>query len=188
MIHPLGSMDGVELAFTQPQPTDTRLYRELADAGSLRFEAPFDGIVFPQSLLEAPMPDSNAKLHRVLRKEAERALAEYTSNGSLSDRVRVAIRARLSSGNVTAEQVCKSLFMGKRTLVRHLEEEGTTFGTLLDESRRALAEHYLCSTELSVERIAGLLGYSRTASFSRAFRRWSDRTPLRFRRDSQAQA
>ena len=50
-----------------------------------------------------------------------------------------------------------------------------------DASRRDLAEHYLADTDLRLQQIAYLLGYSEPAPLVRAFRRWTGSTPMQYR-------
>ena len=70
----------------------------------------------------------------------------------------------------------------RRTLIRKLKAEGTSFQELLDDVRRELAAWYLLETSLPVERIAEKLGYQDPSNFSRTFQRWFGTTPLRMRR------
>jgi AraC-like DNA-binding protein len=72
--------------------------------------------------------------------------------------------------------------MSESTLARHLEDEGTTFKALLDDLRRRLALRYVGLSQLPIAEIALLLGFSQAAAFHRAFRRWTDQTPLEYRR------
>ena len=54
---------------------------------------------------------------------------------------------------------------------------GTTFQSLLDEVRYRDARRLLANADLEIQQIAGALGYDDPPSFTRAFRRWSGRTP-----------
>jgi AraC-like DNA-binding protein len=58
-----------------------------------------------------------------------------------------------------------------------LREEGTSFRTLLDETRRDLALAHLASAETSIAQLARLLGFSESRAFHRSFKRWTGRTP-----------
>jgi AraC-like DNA-binding protein len=49
-----------------------------------------------------------------------------------------------------------------------------------------MAVRYLRETRLSVEDIAGLLGFSDAANFRHAFRRWTGKTPNDFRQETTA--
>ncbi len=68
-----------------------------------------------------------------------------------------------------------------RTLQRKLSEENTSYKELLDETRRELANQYLRQATLSVSEVTYLLGFSEPSNFSRAFKRWTGRTPSEFR-------
>jgi len=76
-----------------------------------------------------------------------------------------------------AAQMCVSL----RTLRRMLSAEGTSFRKLMDEVRETLALELIQGTNLSLEDISYRLGYSDTANFFHAFKRWKGFTPNHFR-------
>ena len=71
--------------------------------------------------------------------------------------------------------------MSSRTLERRLAERGITFGTLLDDVRCKLAKQYLHDTDVGLERLAYLTGYSEPPALVRAFKRWTRMTPKQFR-------
>lgn len=49
-----------------------------------------------------------------------------------------------------------------------------------------MATRLLETTEMKLDEMAVLLGYSDTASFTRAFRRWFNRSPGDYRKTPQA--
>ena len=61
--------------------------------------------------------------------------------------------------------------------MRRLEEEATTFTTLVDEIRRDLAERHLHDPHRTISEIAFLLGFAHAPAFHKAFRRWTGVTP-----------
>lgn len=67
--------------------------------------------------------------------------------------------------------------MTERTLLRRLHDENTTFKELLDKQREELAYEYLWRDDLSLDRIADLLGFSSSSTFSRAFVQWTGKRP-----------
>jgi AraC-like DNA-binding protein len=94
------------------------------------------------------------------------------------------VRAQLNDeqgGFRDLEEVAKRLGMSTRTLKRRLADQGTTFSHVLDELRRQRALLLLANRELSINEIAGRLGYTEAANFTRAFRRWTGRTPAAYR-------
>ena len=75
--------------------------------------------------------------------------------------------------------------MSPRTLARRLAEEGTSFASVVEEMRRALAMRYLADPNLSISQVAWLLGYEEVGAFTHAFRRWTGHAPSSMR-SSQA--
>ena len=69
-----------------------------------------------------------------------------------------------------------------RTLRRKLRDEETSFRDLFDQSRAEVAIKYLRDTEMTVDDIAHALGFSETANFRHAFRRWNHASPQEVRR------
>jgi AraC-like DNA-binding protein len=82
----------------------------------------------------------------------------------------------------TLSQVAGRLFLSTRTLRRRLEDSQTSYQEIVGETRRDLAVGYLTHTSLSTEAIAEILGYSDTANFRQAFKRWTGESPQRYRR------
>ncbi|TMX45000.1 hypothetical protein DA100_04875 [Vibrio sp. Hep-1b-8] len=80
-----------------------------------------------------------------------------------------------------AERLAVQFGCSERTLRRHLEQCCTSYQQLLNEVRADLAKEYLVGTRLTVEEIAFRLGYSDSANFRRAFKRWTGTTPQHFR-------
>ncbi len=80
------------------------------------------------------------------------------------------------------EDVANRLDMPVRTLRRKLREQHTSFRELVDELRAHVAMKYLRDTEMTIEDIAVAIGFSDTANFRHAFRRWTKTSPQDFRR------
>lgn len=71
--------------------------------------------------------------------------------------------------------------MAPRSLRRHLQAGGSSYQRLLDELRFARARDLLAQERLPIYRIAEAMGFSETASFRHAFRRWSGQSPRGYR-------
>jgi AraC-like DNA-binding protein len=62
---------------------------------------------------------------------------------------------------------------------------GTSYQTLLENSRRTRALEWVTATTLTFDEIAKRLGFSDVRSFRRAFKRWTGHTPGDHRRSPQ---
>ena len=80
------------------------------------------------------------------------------------------------------DAVASKLSLGARTLRRRLNDLGTSYQVILDDVRRELAIEYLRTTNLTVQEIAELLGYSEVTNFRRAFMRWVELSPYQYRK------
>ena len=78
--------------------------------------------------------------------------------------------------------IADALGLGPRTLQRRLRNCGVDFKDLADEIRCHLAVNYLKARKNKLTGVALLLGYSEVSAFNRAFKRWTDSTPLSYRR------
>jgi AraC-like DNA-binding protein len=163
-------------------PADISVYRAIFQHGTLVFRAAFDGFVYQAQRLEASLPTADPALHGVMRAHADLLLEKIAPGDSVVERVSADILATLRVGNTAAESTAARLGVARRTLVRRLGQHGTSYSELLKEIRYRTAIHYLRNTAYSIEDIALLLGYSQCAPFVRAFKRWSDQTPLDYRR------
>ena len=172
----------VDIWFEHAQPDDISEYKTIFGDNKVLFGMPNNGFSFPAELLEAPLPSADDKLHALIRKHADALIAELPRAQSFTQRVRELLLKELEGGNPSAVRIASALHMSGRTLTRRLEDEGTTFKDLLDDLRKSLSLRYVGSTDLGLSEIAFLLGFSQSAAFHRAFKRWTSQTPLEYRR------
>ncbi|MBL6749541.1 MAG: AraC family transcriptional regulator ligand-binding domain-containing protein [Nevskia sp.] len=93
---------------------------------------------------------------------------------------------RQETGVHSAAEVARLLAMSERTLHRKLAQRELSFGKLVDQTREKRARELLKSSQLPIDRISETLGFAETASFSRAFKRWTGLPPLQFRKRNAA--
>lgn len=79
--------------------------------------------------------------------------------------------------NLSAEDAAARLNISVRTLRRRLADVGLSFNTIRLDMRMQVANRYLSTTDISIERIASLVAYSDQATFTRAYRQWCGNTP-----------
>lgn len=162
-----------------PQPRDIEPYK-VAFHSPLQFGAPHDALVLERADMEAPLPTANEAMATLHDRFAGEYLARF-SESRVTHRARQVLCRILPQGEPKRETVAHALHLSQRTLQRRLQEEGTSFQTLLDDTRRELAGQYLAQPGMTLLETAYLLGFADPSNFYRAFRRWFDATPSEYR-------
>ncbi|MCX4247080.1 helix-turn-helix transcriptional regulator [Paraliomyxa miuraensis] len=155
---------------TAPIPEDHAFWR----IPRIRYGMPLLGLPLPGSLLHAPTVVVPA-LEPGLQDEPpldHLDLVEATSR---------VLRTLLPSGDLTLEGLSKIMGMSVRSFQRRLSDAGTTHSRIMGEVRRTMAMERLARGSRSISAIAQELGYSDSAHFHRAFRRWTGLGPRQFR-------
>ncbi len=113
----------------------------------------------------------------VLTERADMLMQSLNDSRTTRAQVEGVILPILHKGDANADAVASIMGFSRQTLFRRLKEEGVTFEDVLDELRHRMALHYLQGKRASVNEVAYLVGFSDRASFSRAFKRWTGRSP-----------
>lgn len=117
----------------------------------------------------------------VLSERAEALLKELEQSKSTRGRVELQLMPVLHTGDISMDAVAAKMGVSRQTLFRRLKAEDTTFEKVLDELRHRLALHYLSGKKASVNETGYLVGFSDPAAFSRAFKRWTGKSPREMR-------
>jgi AraC-like DNA-binding protein len=168
----------VDVAFPEP-PYFSRFHAGVP--GEIHFNRPRHAMRFDRELLDQPLVTADRAASAVARQELERQLALIGPPTDVLERVKQFL-GDTGGGYRSIAGVAKLMHVSERTLKRRLAERGETFSKLLEAERHARAMQLLRVGTLSVEEIADRLGYSDAANFTRAFRRWTGKTPLRSRK------
>ena len=170
----------VSLSFTHGRPPGCAgKYYELFQ-GPIIFDAPVSGIELSLDDADRILPSGNKDMAEF----NDQAMTKYLlakNSDPLVSRVTKIIVEHLPSGDATIEKAASELFMSKRKLQRLLQDEGTSFMTILNETRADIAKEYVRNKDMDLTEIAFLLGFSEQSTFSRSFKRWTGKSPSSFR-------
>lgn len=169
------------LHWPMPETAWSEAYRQVA--GSVEFASDQLRLELPAGYLDSPCLAADPDAERLALRDCENQLQRLVRGGSLSDRIKQRL-LNCDSQYPTLEQMAAQEHMAPRTLIRHLNDEGVRYQTLLDDVRCDLACWLLSQTDLSIESVAERLGYLDPTNFSRTFRRWLGVTPRGFRQQT----
>ncbi len=175
----------LRVAFPLPRPDDAERHDRFFGC-PVTWAAPLLEVAFPASALALELPRNDPRLFAYLARKAEALAQRLPSEASHVETTRHHIGELLASGEARLGTIAQRLGLSERTLHRRLGDEGASFAGLLEEVRRERAQLLLEDRGLSCSEVAFLLGYTETAPFFRAFRRWTGTTPQVWRRNASA--
>ena len=144
------------------------------------YNQPRNAMMVAAEAADKPLPTFNAKLVRMLDDQCRQQLEQRQTQG-LAGQVRQQILGPLGLV-ATVDEVAKAMAMSPRSLRRKLEQEGTSFRAIIEEERCQTATQMLRGSDMKLDELAIHLGYTDTASFTRAFRRWMGCSPGEYRK------
>ncbi|MBV1920374.1 MAG: AraC family transcriptional regulator [Pseudomonadales bacterium] len=160
-------------------PTTVERYEALYEC-PVEFSMPHNQIIFDEGYLVRPLPQANPLTHQLLEEQCEAQKVETIGPEGYSEKIQYLIRN--SDGVIpNLDDIASHLNTTSRTVRRKLKAEGYGFQGLLTEELCRKAIYFLETTNLTIEQISFRLGYSESASFIHAFKRWTGKAPKAYR-------
>jgi len=148
----------------------------------VQFDSAVNSIVFNRKFLKKPVLRTYHELYDSLITR----FFEFTPNPpttSVATYIENLFRKILATKSPipNSDQIASSLGKSGQTLRRHLAMENTSYQYLLDKCRIEKSMELLQETDLTLDEISELLGFSAGSGFSRAFKNWTGNSPSVFR-------
>lgn len=165
------------IAFPYSKPTYIQHYESLLSC-ALKFNVEHAEFVVNKHLATRELPLAN----NTISVQAEKKFMQTACNeeSEVTREVR-ALLARNLHSVLSLEEVAEQLEMSSRTLRRNLKKQATSYIEIVEDLRREVAISQLLNSNKSITDIAVSLDFYDTASFSRAFKRWTGQSPKAFR-------
>jgi AraC-like DNA-binding protein len=154
---------------------------ELLPVVNREFGRAHNRLHFPRAMFDEPLPQADSHTLQMCIAQCDVLMQRCEQRRGIT----ALVRSKLfrESGHFPAlPEVAAELDVHPRTLRRQLAEEGTSFRSLLNEARSALAVDLLCNVGLTVDEVSKRLGYSDTSTFCHAFKRWHGVPPSAYPR------
>ncbi|MFQ3195041.1 MAG: AraC-like DNA-binding protein [Colwellia sp.] len=181
----------IQLCFQTQAENRQSLMKEEYDS-TLIFGASENKITIPKNIWTVASPLYDKDLYELNLRKCQQIMEQR----KLEDRIDLKIKhliqkhfdqcatSKNAVSPVTQKQMCKLVFMSERTLIRHLKGLNTSYKKILEEERQYYAHKLLEQERYTVYDIADILGYTESANFCRAFKRWRGLSPSEYRRRS----
>lgn len=171
----------LEVHFKHPPPK-TKAFHERYFGCPVHFSSDLDALLLsPESLAQSNKLGDEG-ITRFLDRHLEEELREVVDEATVEALAKDVIARSLSEGIPKMADVARSLGLSARSLHRRLADDGLSFRTLTETTRKELAEGLLRDERYSLSEIAFLTGFSEQSAFNRAFKRWIGRSPAAHRK------
>lgn len=146
----------------------------------VHFDSEVDSITIARADADSELVSANKQIALMHDEMLMRYLVEI-KKGDIVQQVQSIILDNLPDGQVTDRLVASELNLSERSMQRRLKEHKTTFRFLLDGVREMVAKQYIENPMNRMSDIAFLLGFSEQSAFSRAFKKWTGKSPVEYR-------
>jgi len=170
----------VTVTFRHHKPECSSRYYEFFKS-PVQFDSLVTSLTLPLDIIDRTLPSGNEEVAEV----NEHLMTKYIAtldNEHLVTKIKRLIVEYLPSGKANLETIAAQFYTSTRTLQRHLQQEGTSFAALVDETRSELARQYVQEKDMDLSEIAFLLGFSEQGALSRSFKRWTGKSPVHYRK------
>ncbi|MCF6402252.1 AraC family transcriptional regulator [Chitinophaga filiformis] len=138
-------------------------------------------LAFDREYQQEPLLTANYDMQQALLRRVNESTTVTT--GALGEKIRHYLLTNAYLGIPSLNEIAANFNVSPRTLQRKLKEEGISYQDVADEVRKSLAIHYLEEGGYPVKEISYMLGYNELSAFTRAFKRWTGRTPVSFQKE-----
>ncbi|HEU4662812.1 MAG TPA: helix-turn-helix domain-containing protein, partial [Dokdonella sp.] len=141
-----------------------------------------NAVIVPASILRIRSRFADDRMHASIERVLDDLLALVGAGADATcRRALAAMRAGLRAGGARQHRAAVEAGVSRRTLQRRLAERGIDYRRLLDAMRADAAIDGLCAADEPFIALAHAIGFDEQATFSRAVRRWTGRTPREIR-------
>lgn len=166
----------VRVQFAYRKPPDINQYIRMFRC-KVQFNASISGLVINNQQLTKVQSTANPYLHQLLKM----SILATTAHLTISERIKSQMYSLLLKGQANSKHIAHHFSLNERTLRRRLDAEGSHLKELIADSRSNFALQLLKDTDLPISTISQALQYQDPNAFSRAFKTWTNASPLHWR-------
>lgn len=165
-----------------PRPASPEHYQDIFKA-PIFFDVAENNLRYPIALLNTPVDPSPA-LRQALSNQW-RGTVPSSRSDSLPQHIEQVVTALLPTGECNLNMVAKVTEMNPRSLQLRLQAMGSGFTQIQQRVRLRLACHYLKNSDIDLTALALNLGFAELSVFSRAFKKWTGKSPRQWRNQAR---
>lgn len=184
MVFVIHEMDGLLLEKIEPLAVrfpyhiaDPHEYTRVFRSASIKRSTELS-LEFSNRYLAHPVLSANYELQNLLVQKISVLMKDTKEASGLQVKIYNYLLTNSYLSNFSQDTVGANFNISPRNLQRKLKDEGTSYQQIVESVRKTLAINYLSSGNYNTKDIASMLGYNEPSAFARAFKRWTNKTPL----------
>lgn len=167
----------VELSYSRP--SYGHLYEEYLGC-PVEYNCASNTLTFNAKYLDYKMPVSDPVSAGLAENLCSQAIEKQLQKGDVGSDIK-RILSRTPGTFPSMELVAEELGMSPRSLRRKLTDLDSSFQAIFDEVRMNMAIQYLQTSDVSLDEVSELIGFSDYNNFRKAFKRWTGYPPSYYR-------
>ena len=177
--NPSSYIIGIGTARPKPDSESFKLYKQYIPY-DVKFDQANNWIRLSKSILSMDQKHGNVLAHQLYRVQAYELLKKFYPDADDIVAQTKQIIQGYESRFPTVPEVASMFGISERTYRRKLDAADTSYRKILDEHKKKRCLDMLASKTISVNTLVDVLGYAESASFLRAFKRWTNMTPKQY--------
>jgi len=172
-----------QISFEHEPPTEVRSdYRRIFNA-PVFFSQESNALTLPLEEIQQWYEGLDPHLFPILEEHIASTIDQSAAPTTFAESVMQLLTESLLQQGARADLIADMLKISTVTLHRRLRADGFRFKELVEQRSRNVAERLLRHSNIPIATISGRLGYADPSVFTRAFRRWHEKTPREFRKE-----
>jgi len=171
----------LKVLFSFPEPSYSTRYLNDYFKCDVEFGAKKTTIIFDLKTTQKTVIAPNPLVTQMHKKILEDFMSRIDRH-DLKQLVKSTIFDLLPTGKASQQVVAEILGFSLRNMQRKLHEQGTSYQEVLEKTRKELTLGYIKQFHLTFTEISYLVGFSYTANFNRAFKKWTGKSPSAYRK------
>lgn len=165
-----------ELAYQSPLPRSE--YEQMLKC-PVSFGKAQNRVIFEGALAEMPLISADESLYASFAKILRDKCTSSGQSARFSEQVKTVITRDFGGKIPSLEIIAAHMNVSDRSFQRRLQQDGESYRSLAAEMKKELAVNLLQNTDATVHAISEVLGYAEASAFHRAFKNWTQTSPVR---------
>lgn len=178
------NVDSISISFRRTEPENPDEVARLFQV-PVKFGQDINFIEIEKSFFNLPLRDYDPDTYEAMKQVMEDKVEAWLKEIPVVEHIESILMNTPKPNAYPISKAADALNVSVSTLQRKLQNEDATYKDIQNSVLKKRAIELLLQTQQSIQDIALSLGYMEVTSFYRIFKRWTNTTPSKFRKNAQ---